>query len=57
LKKTKFEEINNDDIAQPIMVKEKSISYYIRTYLKRYDQNLVKSLILRVASLENCTGL
>jgi len=43
--KTKFEEINNEDIAQPIMAKEKSISYCIRTYLKCYDQNLVKSMI------------
>ena len=43
--KSKFRKIENKLKIHPIIRKEKSISYYIKKYLKNYDSKITNSLI------------
>ena len=43
--KSKFIKINTEQEIHPIIVKENSIRYYVRKYLKDYGDEIIKSLI------------
>ena len=55
--KSKFREIENKSKIHPIIRKEKSISYYIKKYIKNYDSEITNSLIPSVSQPGKFYGL